>query len=579
MRAGMLSLPVALLWLAALATQTSQSSGTIRIAVLDAASRQPVAGVTVVLAEASRSGSTDAAGRYVFANVAPGPQHVAARRLGYAPRTLHALVPSTGVLDLTITLSALPARLTSVRVETRRNVPVRDVDVDDDVHVGDRSLSLAAIRYHPLLPEPDAILALAGGHATARPESPDGLHVTGGASDHVAYLIDGVPVLSPYHMGATFGAFNADALGNVQLQVSPQTATADALSGVFAASTRPVPDRVQMAGGLSATQARLTVELPLVQRPEGQASTGLLLSGRLLFPGLLGQKREAAQIDGDGSDGLVRLAAPLAGGALRIVAVDTRSDVAVSDRVVMDGDTGGAPGRNELQWGSRSVGARWEREREASRVQLALWRAASSADVGWMSDSATPLVLATSLRDVGALGLVRHRAGRGTWTLGIRAHRRSSEYTAVAGNEPGGLAIRGNPFLTVLRTEWTQPVSTHGELSAGVSTAFYRGRTHLGPFAEWIWRPAPRLTMAASVIRRMQFTQSLRNTESVVANVFPVDLSVAAVGAGSSRAQRPGDGCRRVEDRTVRRSYRATLDAPAVGAGASRHRYRRSVCG
>ena len=39
-----------------------------------------------------------------------------------------------------------------------------------------------------------------------------------------------------------------------------------------------------------------------------------------------------------------------------------------------------------------------------------------------------------------------------------------------------------------------------------------------------------RLTMAASVIRRMQFTQSLRNTESVVANVFPADLSVAAVG-------------------------------------------------
>ena len=402
------SLSVALLWLAA---QTSQSSGTIRIAVLDAATRQPVAGVTVVLAEASRSGSTDAAGRYVFANVAPGPQHVAARRLGYAPRTLHALVPSTGVLDLTITLSALPARLTSVRVETRRNVAMRDIDASDDPHVGDRSLSLAAIRHHPLLPEPDAILALAGGHATARPESPDGLHVTGGASDHVAYLIDGVPVLSPYHMGATFGAFNADALGNVQLQVSPQTATADALSGVFAASTRPVPDRVQMAGGLSATQARLTVELPLVQRPEsGEATTGLLLSGRLLFPGLLGQKREASQIDGDGSDGLVRLAAPLAGGALRIVAVDTRSDVAVSDRVVMDGDTGVAPGRNELQWGSRSVGARWERESEASRVQFALWRAASSADVGWMSDSATPLILATSLRDVGALGLVRHRS-------------------------------------------------------------------------------------------------------------------------------------------------------------------------
>ncbi len=83
-----------------------------------------------MLADASRSGGTDPG----------GPLHVHERGSGTPARcgpcdwvTRHArsMVLCTAV-DLTITL-ALPERLTSVRVETRRNVPVRDVDAGDDM--------------------------------------------------------------------------------------------------------------------------------------------------------------------------------------------------------------------------------------------------------------------------------------------------------------------------------------------------------------------------------------------------------------------------------------------------------------
>jgi hypothetical protein len=44
---------------------------------------------------------------------------------------------------------------------------------------------------------PDAFAALHGGAVTLEQETPAGLHVRGGATDQTAYLLDGIPVLSP----------------------------------------------------------------------------------------------------------------------------------------------------------------------------------------------------------------------------------------------------------------------------------------------------------------------------------------------------------------------------------------------
>ena len=71
------------------------------------------------------------------------------------------------------------------------------------------------------------------------PESPSGLHVRGAAADHTAFLLDGVPVLAPYHAAGLFSAWNPDALASVRLTAAaPSPGLPDALAGVVTGTTR-----------------------------------------------------------------------------------------------------------------------------------------------------------------------------------------------------------------------------------------------------------------------------------------------------------------------------------------------------
>src|SRR5919206_3246385 len=96
--------------------------GTIR----DGESGQPLDHAIVALADLDRSVVSDASGRYSFLDVPPGPQHVTVRRIGYSPRTLHALVPREGELEINIFLRAAPMHLHDIVV--RSTIAVRGVE-------------------------------------------------------------------------------------------------------------------------------------------------------------------------------------------------------------------------------------------------------------------------------------------------------------------------------------------------------------------------------------------------------------------------------------------------------------------
>jgi len=64
----------------------------------------PLAAAQVRVDGTERSVMTDAAGRYRFADVPSGPHHLAIERIGYAARTLHALVPGAGQLRIDVLL-------------------------------------------------------------------------------------------------------------------------------------------------------------------------------------------------------------------------------------------------------------------------------------------------------------------------------------------------------------------------------------------------------------------------------------------------------------------------------------------
>src|SRR3954466_6901673 len=82
-------------------------SGVVR----DGESSAPLAEAVVALPDLDRSTLSDSLGRYRFLDVPPGPQHLTVRRIGYAPRTLHAFAPERGALRIDISLQAIPMRL------------------------------------------------------------------------------------------------------------------------------------------------------------------------------------------------------------------------------------------------------------------------------------------------------------------------------------------------------------------------------------------------------------------------------------------------------------------------------------
>ena len=106
-------LPLAALFLAGQAAAAQNGRTSITGQVIDSTAQQPLAGAQVTIvgagAETVRGGRTDAAGRYVLANVPPGEQRVRVRFIGYAVKeqTLTVRDGQTATLDFALTPRSL----------------------------------------------------------------------------------------------------------------------------------------------------------------------------------------------------------------------------------------------------------------------------------------------------------------------------------------------------------------------------------------------------------------------------------------------------------------------------------------
>jgi hypothetical protein len=368
-------------------------SASIAGTVTDGESGEGVAGAVVSLTDLERTAVTDSSGLYVFHDVPSGPQHVTVHRIGYSARTLHALVPREGTIEINIALRPEPIAHQAIEVEVRPAVPVRGLDEDASTIFPDRGLSMAAVRAHPLSAEPDAFEALGGGEVVVRPESPSGLHVRGGASDQVTYLLDGIPVFSPYHVTGTFSAWNPDALSRLELLASsPPPGFPESLSGAVLGWTRTPGDQFRTQGSTSTTQARVTIDGPL-----GPAGAGYLFSLRAAFPGVPDPKHEPSYLRGKNGDLLAKVESPLFEGRIRLLAYGSESEIDAA--TVVEPEVAGEPevpgeseiadeselatARNTFAWHSRSIGGEWARDLGSVAVRLRAWSAVGDADAVW----------------------------------------------------------------------------------------------------------------------------------------------------------------------------------------------------
>ena len=98
--------------------------------VRDAANSNPIAGAVVQLTSAQSHQTTDALGRFEFAELAEGEYDLEVRRIGFQPTHIHVSLTARTSSELTIALPRLPAVLTEVRVAGRMlKVPARYEEV------------------------------------------------------------------------------------------------------------------------------------------------------------------------------------------------------------------------------------------------------------------------------------------------------------------------------------------------------------------------------------------------------------------------------------------------------------------
>jgi hypothetical protein len=501
-------------------------SGTVR----DAETGAPIAGVVVSLPSLGRITLSDSLGRYDLDRVPSGPQELAARRMGYAPWVVQVLVPEGGVLDVAFALRPEPVPIAEIEVRTSN--PDAEWGSDRTEAGGgpaatlDRSLSALQLRDHPLIAEPDYFTALAGGEVFVAPESPEGIHLQGGATDQVAFALDGIPVFSPYHAGGRFGAWNTDALARTRLTAGTVVGGAPEVLGGIMSGTTDAPGRtVATRGAVTASHTGLRLSSPI-----GQHGGGALLGLSAGFAGLLGHQSDATYLGGENRDWLAKLEFPLLDGRLFVLGYGSDDMLgAAASALVAAGPT--MPAHHHFKWGSGSYGAGWSGLFRGRLLEIRGWTAGNEAEARWIGAPGLA-ELTSNRRDLGLSTSLRGIAPHGSTEVGFRLVASRTDYQTrwpAGTQEP--MRLTANRLLATASVEHNHRLTGQSGLDLSLTGTWTSGEATLGPGAGVWWRPIRPLTLSASYTRRHQFSQSLRNPESMAGAVFPADLTVGS-GAG-----------------------------------------------
>ncbi|HEY3217372.1 MAG TPA: TonB-dependent receptor [Candidatus Eisenbacteria bacterium] len=532
--------------------------GTVR----DAQTLQPLAGAAVLLPDLERGARTDSIGRYLLARVPPGPHHLEVRRLGYAPRTLHALVPRTGTLEIDVTL--LPEPVSTHAIEVRAPVVVRGVEPGTTVFP-DREVSGAAIANHPLLAEPDGFHALGGGDVVLRPETAGGVHIRGGATDQTGFVLDGVPVLSPYHAAGLSSAWNSDALARLYLRSSePSTSGPDALSGTIEGVTREPGAEPRSQGSVSTTQARVTLDGPM-------GPAGYVLSARGGVHDLVAPRDERSYLAGGTGDALAKLEAPMFGGHTRTLFYGNTNRIGTA--AVAEEPMPIRP-RNRFEWDGGSFGLEWKHTLARGEFRILGWAASGDASADWAMPVGR-IEMEADRHDVGASLTIESHRDATIDALELRGIRSRTSYRTTPDSAGSRFALESDTPVATLLARHAGPIGLGLELEATTALTLADQVLRGAPRARLSWSLPHRLTFSGAYLRTHQYAQSLRNAESVVGNVFPADVTVGIGAAGIPVAEsdqgvlgadwRPAPGVRLGLEAYERRSRSLVLVAPRDG--------------
>lgn len=182
----------------------------------------PLEDVTVELVAAGDSvaqsvAHTDELGYFAFRAVPPGAYVTRFVLLGYADVAEEVVAAAGRRAEIEAVLSPAPIALEGIVVEAERSrVRMR---FEDNAGTTVQDISRQSIKSVPGVAESDplrAVEVLPG--VTTVSDISSSFNVRGGSADQNLILLDGVPILSPFHLGGFFSVFNADMIRRAELR-------------------------------------------------------------------------------------------------------------------------------------------------------------------------------------------------------------------------------------------------------------------------------------------------------------------------------------------------------------------------
>ncbi len=220
------SLMIVLLFsLEALAGDTGKLAGT----VVDAVTKEPLIGASILVVGTSMGAATDMEGRFVILNVSPGSYMLRASAVGYRPVEIkdnRVSIDLTTTVDFQLSESAVTTEaviITAERPLVRKDLTASTAVVDSK-----------EIQALPVTSFQDVLQLQAGIYVDRNGD----LHSRGGRSGEVLYMIDGIPVTDAYN-GKSVVDVNTNSIQEMQVVTGAYNAEyGQAMSGIVNIATK-----------------------------------------------------------------------------------------------------------------------------------------------------------------------------------------------------------------------------------------------------------------------------------------------------------------------------------------------------
>jgi outer membrane receptor for ferrienterochelin and colicin len=204
------------------------TTGKIVGKITDSSTKEALVGVNITILDTRLGASTDIDGNYVILNIPPGRYKVKVSSVGYKPivfENVNIVVDRT--VEINTELEATAVQVGELIVEARRPLIQKDLTSSISVMSREKIESLPISNFSELLSMQAGVVG-----------SGNSIHVRGGRSNEVAYMIDGMYVQDPL-LGGLATQIGNDAIQEMSLLSGTFNAEyGNALSGIVNIVTR-----------------------------------------------------------------------------------------------------------------------------------------------------------------------------------------------------------------------------------------------------------------------------------------------------------------------------------------------------